>query len=79
MPAKPTPEQLGISVDTLKWQPSGKGTGVIEVAFAWAGGQQWALMRVTGDPAGRVLLFTRFEWDCFLDGARKGEFDEAAS
>lgn len=78
MPAKPTPEQLGISVDTLEWRRSGQGAGVIEVAFAWAGGQQWTLMRVTGDPDGRILVFSRFEWDCFLDGTRKSEFDDAA-
>ena len=31
-------------------------------------------MRVSGDPAGRVLVFDRNEWECFLDGARNGEF-----
>jgi hypothetical protein len=35
-------------------------------------------MRVTGDPAGRILVFDRNEWECFLDGARHGEFDHAA-
>jgi hypothetical protein len=34
-------------------------------------------MRVVGDPAGRVLVFDRNEWECFLDGVRKGEFDNA--
>ncbi len=34
-------------------------------------------MRVTGDPEGRVLVFDRNEWECFLDGARNGEFDDA--
>jgi hypothetical protein len=41
--------------------------------------QQWVLMRVTDDPDGRVLVFDVFEWECFLDGARKGEFDDAAT
>jgi hypothetical protein len=41
--------------------------------------EDWVLMRVTGDPDGRVLVFDRNEWECFLDGARKGEFDDAAS
>ena len=36
-------------------------------------------MRVTGDPEQRVLVFDRHEWECFLDGARKGEFDDAAA
>lgn len=40
---------------------------------------EWVLMRVTDDPEGRVLVFDRNEWECFLDGARKGEFDDAAS
>jgi len=35
-------------------------------------------MRVVGDPSQRVLVFDRNEWDCFVDGARKGEFDHAA-
>jgi len=39
----------------------------------------WVLMRVAGDPAGPVLVYDRHEWECFLDGAKKGEFDDAAS
>ncbi len=39
-------------------------------------GQEWVLMRVAGDPAGRVLVYDRHEWECFLDGVRGGEFDE---
>jgi hypothetical protein len=35
-------------------------------------------MRVAGDQARRVLVFDRNEWDCFIDGARNGEFDDAA-
>lgn len=37
----------------------------------------WVLMRVAGDPDRRVLVFDRHEWECFLDGARNGEFDDA--
>lgn len=36
-------------------------------------------MRLTGDPDGRVSVFSRFERDCFLGGVRNGEFDDAAS
>ena len=36
-------------------------------------------MRVAGDPGQRVLVFDRHEWECFLDGARNGEFDAAAA
>ena len=34
-------------------------------------------MRVAGDPAGRILVYDRHEWECFLDGVRNGEFDDA--
>ena len=82
--AKPTVADLGIDPGTQHWQRSGQGAGTIEVAFvpappASAGHEEWVLMRVTDDPEGRVLVFDRNEWECFLDGARKGEFDDAAS
>jgi hypothetical protein len=38
---------------------------------------EWVLLRVAGDPEQRVLVFDRHEWECFLDGARNGEFDDA--
>lgn len=34
----------------------------------------WVLLRVAGDPAGRVLVYDRTEWLCFLDGVVRGEF-----
>jgi hypothetical protein len=75
---KPTPDELGIDAARLVWQRSGEGDGSIEIAFPlsarWTRGD-WVLMRVAGDQAGRVLVFDRNEWDCFLDGARNGEFD----
>jgi hypothetical protein len=40
---------------------------------------EWVLVRVAGDPDQRVLVFDRHEWECFLDGARNGEFDDAAA
>jgi hypothetical protein len=40
-------------------------------------GVAWVLMRVAGDSDGRVLVYDRFEWECFLDGVRAGEFDPA--
>ena len=80
MAGKPTVEELGIDVAGQSWRRSGEGSGQIEVAIV-AGppgvGGEWVLMRVTGDSAGRVLVYDRHEWECFLDGARKGEFDEA--
>ena len=84
MIAKPTVADLGIDPDAQHWQRSGAGAGTIEVAFAQAppasaDSEEWVLMRVTDDPGGRVLVFDRNEWECFLDGARKGEFDDAAT
>jgi hypothetical protein len=77
---KPTPDELGIALDAATWERSGEGDGSIEVAFPlserWARGD-WVLMRVAGDPADRVLVFDRNEWECFIDGARNGEFDDA--
>jgi hypothetical protein len=65
----------------LAWERSGADTGSIEVAFPlsrqWTRGD-WVLMRVAGDQGRRVLVFDRNEWECFLDGVRKGEFDDAA-
>lgn len=69
---------LGIDVDEQRWQRSSDGAGAIEVAFTRALGQPWVLMRVAGDRAGRVLVYDRHEWECFVDGAKNGEFDDAA-
>jgi hypothetical protein len=81
--AKPTPDDLGIDVAAQRWERSGTGNGSIEIAFPenparWARGD-WVLVRVAGDQTGRVLVFDRNEWVCFLDGVRKGEFDDAAT
>jgi hypothetical protein len=87
-PAKPAVRDLGLDLAAQAWQRSGTGDGAIEVAFVrpdaesgpaaqGASAGQWVLMRVTGDPEGRVLVFDRNEWECFLDGARNGEFDDA--
>lgn len=78
-PPKPTISELGIDPAALAWRRSGKGPRAIEVAFAMARGKEWVLMRLSGDPDGRISVFSRFEWDCFLDGVRNGEFDDAAS
>ncbi|HUN35573.1 MAG TPA: DUF397 domain-containing protein [Trebonia sp.] len=83
---KPTAAELGIDLTALEWERSGDGEGRIEVAFpggqasgevTWSRGE-WVLMRVTGDPDSRVLVFDRNEWECFLDGVRNGEFDDAS-
>jgi hypothetical protein len=78
---KPTTDELGIDLAALAWERSGAGDGSIEIAFPlngrWVRGD-WVLMRVAGDAAERILVFDRNEWECFIDGARNGEFDGAA-
>jgi hypothetical protein len=82
--AKPTVAELGIDPAAETWHRSGHGAGAIEIAFVPAtrgsvppDRPQWVLMRVTDDPQQRILVFDRHEWECFLDGARNGEFDDA--
>lgn len=70
---KPTVESLGLDLDSLTWQSSSEGAGALELAFT----DDWVLMRVAQDPEGRVLVYDHFEWECFLDGVKKGEFDDA--
>jgi hypothetical protein len=77
MIAKPSVAQLGIEIDHQAWQRSGAGPDALEVAFVHALGELWVLARVAGDPHGRILVYNRLEWECFLDGAKKGEFDDA--
>ncbi len=90
MTAKPAVSELGIDLAAQVWHRSGRGDGTIEVAFARAGQSassgnppadhaEWVLLRVVGDRDQRVLVFDRHEWECFLDGARNGEFNDAAS
>ena len=82
MAGKPTLENLGVDPASLSWRRSGEGDGSIEVAVVtlagpdWPG--QWVLLRVAGDVSGRVLVYDRHEWECFLDGARNGEFNDLA-
>ena len=75
---KPRFVDLGLDVDAQTWQRSGAGDGAIEIAFVEALGQPWVLMRIAGDPSGLVLVYDRYEWECFVDGAKGGEFDDAA-
>jgi hypothetical protein len=82
--AKPAVSELGIDPAVQAWKRSGHGDGAIEIAVTRARGSagepaEWVLMRVAGDPDHRVLVFDRHEWECFLDGARNGEFDAAAA
>jgi len=78
MAAKPTVRELSIDVSALDWRSPGEGAGTIEVAFVTARGDDWVLLRVNGEASGLISVFSRYEWDCFLDGAKNGEFDDAA-
>ncbi|XVQ14664.1 hypothetical protein ACQP1W_19660 [Spirillospora sp. CA-255316] len=77
-PAKPAACELGVDLRTLDWQRAaggtGTGTGTIEVAFTGP----WVLLRTEGD-GGHVSVFDHHEWDCFVQGAKAGEFDRAAT
>ncbi len=76
--AKPTLEWLQVDLAALDWQRSGTEAGSFEVAFisfAEPGRADWVLLRVADDPEGRVLVYDRTEWLCFIDGAGRGEFD----
>ena len=81
MTDKPSADALGVDLASLEWRSAGtNGTdhvpGVLEVAtVANRENGWWVLLRVAGDPAGRVLVYDEREWECFLDGVRKGEFD----
>jgi hypothetical protein len=75
---KPGIGDLGLDVDAQDWRRSGEGAGAIEVAFVEALGQLWVLVRIADDPTGLVLVYDRHEWECFVDGAKGGEFDDAA-
>jgi hypothetical protein len=44
------------------------------VEAAWAGDR--IAVRHSKDPMGPVLLYTADEWHAFLEGVKKGEFDD---
>ena len=77
-PPKPTVEDLGVDVDRQDWRRSGSEPGAIEVAFVDTQDAFWVLTRVAEDPSGRVLVYNRQEWECFVASAKDGEFDDAA-
>ena len=56
-----------------KWLKSSysSANGCVEVARVEDG----VALRDSKDPSGPVLLFTAYEWDAFLAGAKDGEFD----
>ena len=78
-PPSPPCEELGIDVRAQGLAALGRRGGLDRGRLhRAAGGDEWVLMRIAGDPAGRVLVYDRNEWECFLDGVKNGEFDQAA-
>lgn len=66
---------MNIDLSQAEWIKSAKSTatgGCVEVADLGA----HVAVRDSKNPTGPKLVFTPHEWDCFLDGARKGEFDQ---
>jgi hypothetical protein len=58
----------------LKWRKarmSGANGACVEVATTLGR----IAVRDSKDPEGPVLIYTRAEWEAFLDGAKNGEFD----
>lgn len=80
--SKPTVEELGerlgVGVDDLPWRTSGQGTGMFQVAIVWPrdgrADEVWVLVRLQGEAD--VQVFSRHEWECWLDGVHRGEFDD---
>jgi Domain of unknown function (DUF397) len=63
-----------VDISGAHWYASeiaGDGPGRVEVADL----KSHVAVRDSDHPGGPVLIFTAFEWDCFLDGVAKGEFD----
>ena len=58
----------------LAWRKASRsGVGSCVVVATYQGG---VALSDSKSPDAPVLLYTRAEWDAFLDGARKGEFDD---
>jgi hypothetical protein len=69
------PDQSRPDLTGVRWlraAASDAGGQCVEVAHLADGG---VAVRDPADLATPPHVFTAFEWDCFLDGARKGEFD----
>jgi hypothetical protein len=72
LPPQPGDEELS-GATWFKAQASNGGQGCVEVAHL----ARWTAVRDSKNPDGPVHLYTPHEWECFLSGARNGEFDRA--
>lgn len=67
--------QVESAILKLTWrraQASVSNGACVEVAPV----QDMVAVRDSKDPDGPVLTYTQAEWRAFLDGAKKGEFDD---
>ncbi|MEU8623130.1 DUF397 domain-containing protein [Streptomyces sp. NPDC048623] len=69
-PVRPTPEELA-GLDWVKSSASSAQGGCLEVAYLPDGR---VALRDNEDLTNPPFVVTRLVWDCFIDGAEKGEF-----
>ncbi|MDE3724578.1 DUF397 domain-containing protein [Nocardiopsis sp. N85] len=69
---RPTPDLS--SARWFKAQASEGSKGCVEVAHL----EEGTVVRASKDPQVGVLFFTPHAWECFLDGAYRGEFARPA-
>jgi Domain of unknown function (DUF397) len=69
---------MQISRDWLSWRKAliSVGNGACVEVAPYHG---MVAVRDSKDPEGAVLTYTPKEWYAFLDGAKKGEFDDLCS
>lgn len=67
---------MTVDLSSATWRKSQKSAsngGCVEVADLGT----HVAVRDSKNPTGPALVFTPHEWDCFLDGARGGEFAQS--
>jgi hypothetical protein len=70
LPPEPSQDELAQARWT-KASVSDSANGCAEVAHL----SGWTALRDSKYPDGPIQLYTPFEWECFLDGVGKGEFN----
>lgn len=62
---------------TIEWRKATKSAASACVEVAAINGM--IAVRDSKHPRRRPMLYTKLEWDAFLDGVKKGEFDNVIS
>lgn len=65
-----------IDTDGLQWRKAAASNGTGACVELASGDLGAVYVRDSKDPRGTVLTFTRREITAFLDGAKRGEFDD---